>query len=73
MQTCSNIFYQTQTIPYDPEWEPTTEEEIAHFGAKADFDNPAGVQMREVLRRKGRLIEKTVEDGTKQRTIGRNK
>jgi len=66
-------FSHWQTIPFDPEWEPTTEEEISHFGAKADFENPAMKHMKEVLKRKGRLIEKTVEDGTKQRTIGRNK
>lgn len=58
----------------DPFWEPTTEEEYAHFGDKADSDNQAKVYMNSVRRRKGlKVSEKLVEFAEKQRTLNKKK
>ena len=63
-----------QVIPNDPFWVPSTEEELLHFGDKADFDNIARRYMNNVRRRKGLPTdEKIVEHGEKQRTLKKNK
>nr|CAB3241359.1 elongation factor Tu GTP-binding domain-containing protein 1 [Phallusia mammillata] len=68
------VFSHWEIIASDPFWVPTTEEEIQHFGEKADFENQATKYMNAVRRRKGLFVEeKTVEHAEKQRTLGRNK
>ena len=63
-----------QVIFDDPFWVPHTEEELAHYGTKADARNAARDLLDEVRKRKGlRVDEKLVEFGEKQRTLGRNK
>jgi len=66
-------FSHWQTVASDPFWVPTTEEELSHYGEKADFDNLAAKYMKLVRRRKGLYVEKTVEHAEKQRTITKNK
>ena len=61
-------------IPSDPFWVPSTEEELLHFGEKADSENVARRYMNAVRKRKGlRVEEKLVEHGEKQRTLKKNK
>ena len=61
-------------IPSDPYWVPSTEEELLHFGEKADYENQARKYMNDVRRRKGLFVEeKTVEFAQKQRTLSKNK
>ncbi len=61
-------------IDTDPFWVPTTEEEILHFGEKADSENQALRYMNAVRRRKGlKVDEKIVEHAEKQRTLTKNK
>ena len=61
-------------IPSDPFWVPSTEEELLHFGEKADTDNVARKYMNAVRKKKGlRVKEKLVEHGEKQRTLKKNK
>lgn len=68
------IFSHYDLIDLDPFWTPTTEEEYALYGEKADTENLARKYMNLVRRRKGLSIqEKIVEHGEKQRTIKRNK
>lgn len=68
------VFSHWEVITEDPYWIPTTEEELAHFGEKADYENQARKYMDGVRRRKGLFIEeKTVEHGEKQRTLSKNK
>ena len=63
-----------QVIPNDPFWVPSSEEELLHFGEKADSENPARRYMNAVRRRKGLPVEeKLVEHGEKQRTLKKNK
>ena len=63
-----------QVIPSDPFWVPTTEEELLHFGEKADTENIARRYMNMVRKRKGLPVdEKLVEHGEKQRTLKKNK
>jgi len=63
-----------QVIDVDPFWVPTTEEEITHFGEKADSENRARVYMDNVRQRKGLKVDKKiVEHAEKQRTLTRNK
>ena len=63
-----------QVIPEDPFWVPSTEEELRHFGEKADTDNLARRYMNAVRRRKGLHVdEKIVEHAEKQRTLKKNK
>ena len=63
-----------QIIDIDPFWVPTTEEEITHFGEKADSANRAKLYMDSVRRRKGLYVdEKVVEHAEKQRTLSKNK
>lgn len=53
---------------------PSTEEELLHFGEKADSDNVARRYMNAVRKRKGLHVdEKIVEHGEKQRTLKKNK
>lgn len=68
------IFSHYEIVDVDPYWTPSTEEEYALFGEKADFENQALKYMNMVRRRKGLSVqEKIVEHGEKQRTIKRNK
>lgn len=68
------IFSHYEIVDVDPFWTPSTEEEYALFGEKADFENQALKYMNMVRRRKGLSVqEKIVEHGEKQRTIKRNK
>lgn len=68
------IFSHYEIIDVDPFWTPSTEEEYALFGEKADTENRARKYMNLVRRRKGLAVqEKIVEHGEKQRTIKRNK
>lgn len=61
-------------IPSDPFWAPSTEEELAHFGDKADSESIAKSYMNTVRRRKGLAVEeKLVEHAEKQRTLKKNK
>jgi len=61
-------------IDIDPFWLPTTEEELMHFGEKADSANRAKVYMDSVRRRKGLFVdEQVVEHAEKQRTLSKNK
>lgn len=68
------IFSHYEIVDVDPFWTPSTEEEYALFGEKADTENQAKKYMNLVRRRKGLQVqEKIVEHGEKQRTIKRNK
>lgn len=58
----------------DPFWVPRTEEELLHFGDKADSENIARKYMNDVRRKKGLAIdEKLIEFAEKQRTLKKNK
>ena len=51
-----------------------TEEELLHFGDKADSDNIARKYMNDVRRKKGLAVdEKLVEFAEKQRTVSKKK
>ena len=64
------IFSHWEIIPCDPFWVPTTDEELLHFGVKADFENIAKKYMDNIRTRKGLSIQsKVVEFGEKQRNI----
>ena len=53
---------------------PTTEEEIMHYGEKADTENRALVYMNNVRERKGLKVDKKiVEHAEKQRTLTKMK
>jgi len=68
------VFSHWEVMEVDPTWEPRTEEELLHFGEKADSENPARKYMNKVRKRKGlKVDEKLVEFGEKQRTITKNK
>ena len=68
------IFSHWETIDIDPFWVPQTEEEILHYGDKADTENQARAYMNELRKRKGLTIdEKIVEFAEKQRTLTKNK
>nr|XP_006817172.1 PREDICTED: elongation factor Tu GTP-binding domain-containing protein 1-like [Saccoglossus kowalevskii] len=68
------ISKMVMTVLSDPYWVPSTEEELLHFGEKADSENQSRKYMDSVRRRKGLHVEeKIVEHGEKQRTLGRNK
>jgi ribosome assembly protein 1 len=59
-----------ETIDIDPYWEPKTEEELLHYGDKADFENQARKYMNDVRKRKGMFVkEKLVEHSEKQRNL----
>lgn len=68
------VFHNWDIIFEDPFWVPTTQEEILHFGDKADAPNPARDLMDEVRRRKGLFVEEKIVDAPeKQRTLSKNK
>ncbi|XP_045216272.2 elongation factor-like GTPase 1 isoform X2 [Mercenaria mercenaria] len=68
------VFSHWETIDVDPYWVPTTEEEIMHYGEKADCENRARAYMNTVRERKGLKVDKKiVEHAEKQRTLTRNK
>ena len=68
------IFSHYEIIDVDPFWTPSTDEEYALYGEKADTENRARKYMNLVRKRKGLAVqEKIVEHGEKQRTIKRNK
>ena len=68
------VFSHWEVVDIDPFWIPQTEEEILHYGDKADSANQALVYMNEIRKKKGLAIdEKIVEFAEKQRTITRNK
>jgi len=61
-------------IEGDPLWVPTTEEEIQHYGEKADYESISRKYMNKIRKRKGLWVdEKIVEHADKQRTITKNK
>ena len=67
-------WYFLQVVDVDPFWVPTTEEEIMHYGEKADTENRALVYMNNVRERKGLKVDKKiVEHAEKQRTLTKNK
>lgn len=67
-------FSHWEMVEGDPWWVPTTEEEIQHYGEKADYESTAKKYMNMIRKRKGLWVEqKVVEFGEKQRTITRNK
>ena len=69
-----NFFSHWGLIDGDPLWIPTTEEEIQHFGEKADYESTSRKYMNKIRKRKGLWVdEKIVEFGDKQRTITKNK
>ena len=68
------MFSHWEVLEVDPMWEPKTEEELLHFGEKADSENPARLYMNNIRKRKGlKVDEKLIEFAEKQRTITRNK
>ncbi|XP_066273846.1 elongation factor-like GTPase 1 [Branchiostoma lanceolatum] len=68
------VFSHWEVVNSDPFWEPITEEELMHFGEKADSENQGRLYMNSVRRRKGLYVdEKIVEHAEKQRTLTKNK
>ncbi|OQR70697.1 elongation factor Tu GTP-binding domain-containing protein 1-like [Tropilaelaps mercedesae] len=68
------IFSHWEVIDVDPFWVPCTEEELLHFGEKADSENRAMKYMNQVRRRKGlKVREHVVEHAEKQRTLSKKK
>lgn len=68
------VFSHWETIDVDPFWEPQTDEELLHFGDKADSENQARTYMNDVRKKKGLAIdEKIVEFAEKQRTLTKMK
>ncbi len=68
------VFSHWETVEVDPFWVPQTEEEILHFGEKADSENQARKYMNELRKKKGLAIdEKIVEFAEKQRTLTKMK
>lgn len=68
------VFSHWEVVDVDPFWVPSTEEEYAHFGEKADTENRARKYMNAVRKRKGLPVsEKVVEHAEKQRTLSKNK
>ena len=68
------VFSHWETLGVDPFWVPQTEEEILHFGDKADSENQARKYMNDIRKRKGLAIdEKIVEFAEKQRTLTKSK
>ncbi len=66
-------FSHYEIIDIDPYWEPKTQEELLHYGDKADFENQARKYMNDVRKRKGLFVrEKIVEHSEKQRTLIRD-
>ncbi|XP_077988979.1 elongation factor-like GTPase 1 [Glandiceps talaboti] len=68
------FFSHWEVVSSDPFWVPSTDEELLHFGEKADSENQARRYVDSVRRRKGLHVEeKIVEHAEKQRTLGKNK
>jgi len=68
------VFSHWEVVDIDPWWEPNTEEELLHFGDKADSENPALRYMNDIRKRKGlKIDEKLVEFAEKQRTLTKSK
>jgi len=68
------VFSHWEVIDVDPNWVPNTEEELLHFGDKADSENPALRYMNDIRKRKGlKIDEKLVEFAEKQRTLTKSK
>ena len=68
------VFTHWDTLNIDPYWIPHTEEELTHFGEKADSENPARKYMNAIKKRKGlKIDEKIVEFAEKQRTLTKSK
>jgi len=68
------IFSHWEVLDIDPRWVPSTEEELLHFGEKADSANPALKYVNDIRKRKGlRIDEKIVEFAEKQRTLTKSK
>jgi len=68
------VFSHWEVVDVDPFWEPKTEEELLHYGEKADSENPALRYMNEIRKRKGlKIDEKLVEFAEKQRTLTKSK
>lgn len=68
------VFSHWEVIDTDPFWVPRTEEELLHFGDKADSENIARKYMNDVRRKKGLAVdEKLVEFAEKQRTVSKKK
>merc|ERR1719357_1581422 len=68
------VFSHWESIDVDPFWEPKTEEELLHYGEKADSENPALRYMNDIRKRKGlKIDEKLVEFAEKQRTLTKSK
>ncbi len=68
------VFSHWEVVEMDPFWVPQTEEEILHFGEKADSENHARRYMNDVRKKKGLAIdEKIVEFAEKQRTLTKMK
>ncbi|KHJ45029.1 elongation factor Tu domain 2 [Trichuris suis] len=66
------VFSHWEVFPVDPFWVPTTEEEVVHYGEKADSVNLAKKYVNAVRRRKGLPVkEKLVLHAEKQRTLAR--
>ncbi|XP_076068957.1 elongation factor-like GTPase 1 isoform X2 [Oratosquilla oratoria] len=68
------VFSHWETLDLDPFWVPQTEEELLHWGEKADTENVARKYMNMVRKRKGRATdEQLVIHAEKQRTLSKNK
>lgn len=68
------VFSHWEVVDVDPFWEPQTEEELLHFGDKADSENQARGYMNQLRKKKGLAIdEKIVEFAAKQRTLTKMK
>ena len=68
------IFSHWETLDIDPRWVPSTEEELLHFGEKADSANPVLKYVNDIRKRKGlKIDEKIVEFAEKQRTLTKSK
>ncbi|KAI6652468.1 Elongation factor-like GTPase 1 [Oopsacas minuta] len=64
------VFSHWEVLNDDPFWIPTTEEELLHFGEKADSENIAKKYVDSIRRRKGLLVKTNiVESAEKQRTV----
>lgn len=68
------IFSHWEVLDIDPLWVPSTEEELLHFGEKADSANPVLRYVNDIRKRKGlKIDEKLVEFAEKQRTLTKSK
>ena len=68
------VFSHWEVVDIDPFWIPQTDEEILHYGDKADSANQALAYMNEIRKKKGLAIdEKIVEFAEKQRTLTKMK